>query len=74
MKKIIIFSIIITFIFTQTTSALNIADYPAQNIRLYNPKSSACADIAGSVSAELSKNIPENWGRVFSAAAEYPTG
>lgn len=70
MKKIIIFSIIITFIFAQTTSALNIADYPAQNIRLYNPKSSACADIAGSVSAELSKNIPENWGRVFSAAAE----
>lgn len=70
MKKIVIFSIIVILLLPQATSALTAADYPSQNIRLYNPKSSACSDIAGSVSAELSKNIPSDWGKIFSAAAE----
>ena len=70
MKKIVTFSIIVILLLPLATSALTAADYPSQNIRLYNPKSSACSDIAGSVSAELSKNIPADWGSVFSAAAE----
>lgn len=55
---------------SQNASALTEADYPAQNIRLYSSKSSACTEAAGSVSAELSKNIPSDWGKIFSAAAE----
>jgi len=70
MKKIIIFSLVIILLLPQSTLALTEADYPAQNIRLYDPKSSACTEAAGSVSADLSKNIPSDWGKIFSAAAE----
>ncbi len=70
MKKSIIFSMIAILLLSQNTSALTEADYPAQNIRLYSSKSSACTEAAGSVSAELSKNIPSDWGKIFSAAAE----
>ncbi len=70
MKKIIIFSLFIILLLPQSTLALTEADYPAQNIRLYDPKSSACTEAAGSVSADLSKNIPSDWGKIFSAAAE----
>ena len=70
MKKIIIFSLAIILLLPQSTLALTEADYPAQNIRLYDPKSSACTEAAGSVSADLSKNIPSDWGKIFSAAAE----
>ena len=70
MKKIIIFSLVTILLLPQSTLALTEADYPAQNIRLYDPKSSACTEAAGSVSADLSKNIPSDWGKIFSAAAE----
>lgn len=70
MKKIIIFSLVTILLLPQSTLALTEADYPAQNIRLYDPKSSACTETAGSVSADLSKNIPSDWGKIFSAAAE----
>lgn len=70
MKKIIIFSLVTILLLPQSTLALTEADYPAQNIRLYDPKSSACTEAAGSVSAELSKNIPSDWGKIFSAASE----
>ena len=70
MKKIITFSLVTILLLPQSTLALTEADYPAQNIRLYDPKSSACTEAAGSVSADLSKNIPSDWGKIFSAAAE----
>lgn len=51
------------------------AEYPdsyiTNNILWYkNNDSAECSSAAGSVSAELSKNIPSDWGKIFSAAAE----
>lgn len=51
------------------------AEYPdsyiTNDILWYkNNDSAECSSVAGSVSAELSKNIPSDWGKIFSAAAE----
>lgn len=51
------------------------AEYPdsyiTNDILWYkNNDSAECSSAAGSVSAELSKNIPSDWGKIFSAAAE----
>lgn len=43
--------------------------YYSLNSILYYDNKSGCDEV-GEVSAELSKNIPSNWGAVFSAAAE----
>ena len=51
------------------------AEYPdsyiTNDILWYkNNDSAECSSAAGSVSADLSKNIPSDWGKIFSAAAE----
>ena len=44
--------------------------YVTNDILWYKSGEADCANAAGSVSAELSKNIPSDWGKIFSAAAE----
>jgi len=44
--------------------------YVTNDILWYKSGEADCANAAGSVSADLSKNIPSDWGKIFSAAAE----
>ena len=46
--------------------------YAQNNIPSYNdPCAGVCGDSgSGTISAELSKNVPEEWGKIFTAAAE----
>ena len=59
----------VSIVVAPITHASNEQFYSLNSI-LYYDKNSGCEDVGGAVSAELSKNIPSDWGAVFSAAAE----
>lgn len=68
MKKIfILISIALIILAPAAASALKPEDFPSQNIRFYNRSSTACSPAVAS--ADLSKNIPPEWGKIFAEAA-----
>ena len=69
MKKVFTFSIIISLLLPQTISALTIADYPTQNIRLYNPNDNNCVVSGGSSGSETAAEDTRDFVRKYINAA-----